>query len=80
VLVRLRTNELAKGCYFVPRGVIRKNETIEHAFTRILQIEMGFRAELDEARLLARPRLGIQATVPTPAHSTSALGGWPKPN
>jgi colanic acid biosynthesis protein WcaH len=52
VLVGLRTNQPAKGCYFVPGGVIRKNETIEHAFTRILQIETGFRAALDEARLL----------------------------
>jgi colanic acid biosynthesis protein WcaH len=45
-------NQSAGGWYFVPGGVIRKNETIEHAFTRILQIETGFRAALDAARLL----------------------------
>jgi colanic acid biosynthesis protein WcaH len=52
VLVGLRTNQPAKGWYFVPGGVIRKNETIEDAFTRILQVETGFRAALDAARLL----------------------------
>jgi colanic acid biosynthesis protein WcaH len=37
VLVALRTNEPAKGVYFVPGGCIRKNETIENAFARILK-------------------------------------------
>jgi colanic acid biosynthesis protein WcaH len=34
VLVALRTNEPAKGTYFVPGGCIRKNETINSAFVR----------------------------------------------
>jgi colanic acid biosynthesis protein WcaH len=50
VLVGLRNNEPAKGCYFVPGGVIRKNETIEHAFARILHVETGCRAALNAAR------------------------------
>jgi colanic acid biosynthesis protein WcaH len=52
ILVGLRNNEPAKGCYFVPGGVIRKNETIEAAFTRILRVETGCRAALCEARFL----------------------------
>jgi hypothetical protein len=39
VLVGLRTNEPAKNYYFVPGGVIRKNESIELAFARILRAE-----------------------------------------
>jgi len=49
VLVGLRTNEPAKGCYFVPGGIIRKNETIENAFERILQAETGCIASLSDA-------------------------------
>ena len=33
VLLGLRANEPAKNTYFVPGGVIRKNETIQEAFT-----------------------------------------------
>jgi colanic acid biosynthesis protein WcaH len=51
-LVGLRTNEPAKGTYFVPGGVIRKNESISAAFTRILNVETGFTASIDEARLI----------------------------
>ena len=36
-LLGLRVNEPAKGKYFVPGGVIRKNETIRDAFARILR-------------------------------------------
>ena len=48
----LRTNEPAKNCYFVPGGVIRKNETIELAFARILRAETGCRGSHSDARLL----------------------------
>ena len=50
VLVGLRTNEPAKNYYFVPGGVIRKNESIELAFARILRAETGCRASLSDAR------------------------------
>jgi colanic acid biosynthesis protein WcaH len=52
VLVGLRTNEPAKSYYFVPGGVIRKNESIELAFARILRAETGCRASLSDARFL----------------------------
>ncbi len=52
VLVGLRSNEPAKDFYFVPGGVIRKNETLENAFTRILQAEIGYRACLSDATFL----------------------------
>jgi colanic acid biosynthesis protein WcaH len=35
-LVGLRTNEPAKGFYFVPGGIIRKDERMADAFRRIL--------------------------------------------
>jgi len=52
VLVGLRTNEPAKNYYFVPGGVIRKNESIELAFARILRAETGCNATLSDARFL----------------------------
>jgi colanic acid biosynthesis protein WcaH len=52
VLVGMRVNELAKGRYFVPGGVIRKNETIARAFKRILKVETGSRASIREAKLI----------------------------
>ena len=52
VLVGLRTNEPAKGMYFVPGGIIRKNETLANAFARILQSETGLEASLSEAKLV----------------------------
>jgi colanic acid biosynthesis protein WcaH len=52
VLLGLRENEPAKNTYFVPGGVIRKNETIREAFTRILNAEMGLTASFDEATLV----------------------------
>src|SRR5262245_28269784 len=39
VLVGFRNNEPAKNRSFVPGGVIRKNDTIELAFARILRAE-----------------------------------------
>jgi colanic acid biosynthesis protein WcaH len=52
VLLGLRTNEPAKGYYFVPGGVIRKNETVGRAFQRILEAETGVRASIGEANFL----------------------------
>jgi colanic acid biosynthesis protein WcaH len=52
VLVALRTNEPAKGVYFVPGGRIHKDETIENAFTRILAIETGCCANFADAMFL----------------------------
>jgi colanic acid biosynthesis protein WcaH len=50
VLVGHRVNEPAKGQYFVPGGVIRKNETIQAAFARILEAETGLQLSINEAK------------------------------
>lgn len=52
VLVGLRTNEPAKGEYFVPGGIIRKNETLADAFARILESELSLKASFSEAKLI----------------------------
>jgi colanic acid biosynthesis protein WcaH len=51
-LVGLRENEPAKGYYFVPGGAIRKNETIETAFGRIVFTETGLACSLKEANFV----------------------------
>jgi colanic acid biosynthesis protein WcaH len=51
-LVGLRENEPAKGTYFVPGGVIRKGETLDQAFERILQAETGLTVKRTDARFL----------------------------
>ena len=51
-LLGLRTNEPARGEYFVPGGVIRKNEKIRDAFARILEAELGIRLSLDNATFM----------------------------
>src|ERR1700745_2124488 len=52
VLVGLRTNEPAKGKYFVPGGIIRKNETLADAFARIIKAEIGLEASFSNAKLV----------------------------
>jgi colanic acid biosynthesis protein WcaH len=52
VLLGLRKNEPAKGCYFVPGGMILKNERLADAFARLVKNETGQDASLDDARLL----------------------------
>ena len=52
VLVGLRENEPAKGVFFVPGGVIRKDEPIGTAFGRILRAETGQEASISAARFL----------------------------
>lgn len=52
VLLGFRTNEPAKGTYFVPGGVIRKNETIKDAFEQILKAEIGVRGLISNAKFL----------------------------
>jgi colanic acid biosynthesis protein WcaH len=52
VLLGRRNNEPAKGTFFVPGGIILKNEPLREAFTRLLQRETGLPARLDQARFL----------------------------
>jgi len=44
VLLGLRSNEPAKGFYFVPGGMIRKGERLREAFARVLKDETGLTA------------------------------------
>jgi colanic acid biosynthesis protein WcaH len=52
VLVGLRTNEPAKGKWFVPGGVVRKYERLADAFARIVKAEVGLEASIENARFL----------------------------
>lgn len=52
VLLGLRNNEPAKGWYFVPGGVILKNEPLRDAFARILKGETNLPGSIDDARLI----------------------------
>ncbi|MCK4304738.1 MAG: GDP-mannose mannosyl hydrolase [Candidatus Eisenbacteria sp.] len=52
VLLGLRTNEPAKGFWFVPGGRICKNERIHDAFERIANDELGTRLSIEDARFL----------------------------
>ena len=52
VLLGLRKNEPAKGCYFVPGGMILKNERLAQAFARLTENETGQAARFDDARLI----------------------------
>ena len=52
IFVGRRNNEPAKGMFFVPGGVVRKNETLDAAFRRVLAIETGLSGERSAARLL----------------------------
>lgn len=52
VLLGLRSNEPARGWYFVPGGMIRKNESLAEAFARILTGETGLAGDFAAARLL----------------------------
>ena len=52
VLLGLRNNEPAKGWYFVPGGMILKNEPLRDAFARILKRETGLVGTVDDARFM----------------------------
>jgi GDP-mannose mannosyl hydrolase len=52
VLLGLRNNEPAKGCYFVPGGMILKDERLAEAFARLMKNETDHAASLDDARLI----------------------------
>ncbi|HUI14531.1 MAG TPA: GDP-mannose mannosyl hydrolase [Xanthobacteraceae bacterium] len=52
ILLGLRNNEPAKGSYFVPGGMILKNERLREAFARILKRETDLNAGIEDARPL----------------------------
>ena len=51
-LLGLRNNEPAKGYFFVPGGIILKDETLAEAFSRIMTKEINQSGLLERARLL----------------------------
>lgn len=52
ILLGLRTNEPAKGAWFVPGGRILKGETLEDAFARISLMELGVACARSQSRLI----------------------------
>jgi GDP-mannose mannosyl hydrolase len=52
VLLGLRKNEPAKDRYFVPGGMILKDEPLAEAFARLMKNETDHAASLDDARLI----------------------------
>ncbi len=52
VLLGMRRNEPAAGFWFVPGGRILKNETLDHAFVRISQNELGIALPRNSAQFL----------------------------
>jgi len=52
VLLGLRKNAPARGYWYAPGGRIRKGETLDAAFRRITQQELGVTVERQQARFL----------------------------
>jgi colanic acid biosynthesis protein WcaH len=53
VLLGLRRNAPARSTWFVPGGVVRKNETLAAAFRRLTADELGAARELSASRFVA---------------------------
>jgi len=49
VLLGLRSNRPAQNTWFVPGGVIRKNETLDQAYARIAKTELGLELSREQA-------------------------------
>jgi 8-oxo-dGTP pyrophosphatase MutT (NUDIX family) len=67
VLLGLRKNEPAKGRYFVPGGVILKNERLAEAFARLIKNETDHAAR--------KPAEQTPTRRPTPPTSPFSGGG-----
>jgi len=52
LLIGLRKNKPAQGTWFVPGGVIRKDERIAEAFKRITHAELGTAVPISAGRFL----------------------------
>jgi colanic acid biosynthesis protein WcaH len=52
ILLGKRTNKPAKGYWFVPGGRIRKDESLDNAFTRLTETELGMAIERKTARFI----------------------------
>lgn len=49
VLLGKRVNAPAKGSWFVPGGRVRKNETLDDAFVRLVKEELGIESGINRA-------------------------------
>ncbi|HAH56817.1 MAG TPA: GDP-mannose mannosyl hydrolase, partial [Bacteroidales bacterium] len=49
-LLGLRKNQPAQGYWFVPGGRVQKNETLDIAFQRLVQEELGVKLERSQAQ------------------------------
>lgn len=54
MLLGLRTNRPARGTWFVPGGAIRKDESLDQAFSRIARAELALELDRGSARLLGQ--------------------------
>jgi colanic acid biosynthesis protein WcaH len=52
ILLGLRNNEPAKGYFFVPGGIILKDESLAEAFVRIMKAETNLTFGIREAKLM----------------------------
>ena len=52
VLLGMRNNRPAKGYWFVPGGRILKDETMQAAFTRLTETELGVKLKLNDATFI----------------------------
>lgn len=52
VLLGMRNNSPAQGYWFVPGGIIRKNERLSDAFKRISSVELGAELIITDAKLI----------------------------
>ena len=52
ILLGQRINRPAQGFWFVPGGRVRKNETLEDAFTRLTESELGTPVKRSAAKFL----------------------------
>lgn len=52
VLLGKRSNRPAKGCWFVPGGRIQKDESIEAAFLRLSELELGYSVSIDKSEFI----------------------------
>lgn len=51
ILLGMRNNSPAKNYWFVPGGIIRKNERLSEAFKRVSSVELGFELSISDATL-----------------------------
>ena len=52
ILLGLRNNRPAQGCWFVPGGRVMKNERLDVAFSRLVDNELGIEWRRDAANFL----------------------------